>query len=441
MATRPKTRSRLSRTQTCKSKQRARVDIGSAFKRWRALKAEHGLKTDAEVATSLLDVMKRLPSRPASSGASDKKIKLSQSKVQTLVEQEVYAAVKKNETKLQGLIEQLDPPVDYESSIQKLEARINTVTKRAEAAIAYITKTQEMSPLPSLFNVKFISADFEDEIQETRSQTDKKSMGNSRELFKMMETTNKALKKMHADKAALKDAIADFSEEQPPPVLTPYGSPECKGLTRFIKQEPDDEHMKKEPEDKQGKKNSVESKQCEEPKAKRIKEECLSPPGSSNYPKYTDFEQDRPSYPPLPATPFPSILSMEAALYNIPQRLVVRVALIRHPPGLSVLWNVEEEDPSAPPMDSYSVYMTMEKVKGSNVFPNWRTAGEVRAIPLPTCVLITKYKPGHRMCVAVVGKDKFGRYGPYSKVITAVVPDTLGGYGVKLETAQAALGR
>ncbi|KAF1379287.1 hypothetical protein PFLUV_G00174510 [Perca fluviatilis] len=386
--------------------------------------------------------MKRLLSRPASSGASEKKIKVSQPQVQTLIEQEVYAALKKNETKLQGLIEQLDPPVDYESAIQKLEARINTVTKKAEAAISYMTKTQEMSPLPSLFNVKIISADSEDETMETKSQTDKKSMGKSRELFKMMETTNKALKKMHADNEDLKAAIADFSEEEPPPVLTPYGSPECKGLAKLIKQEPDVEHMKKEPEDKQEEKNSVESEQCKEPKAKRIKEECLSPPGTSNYPKHTDFEQDRPLYPPLPSTPFPSILSMEAALYNIPQKLVVRVALIRHPPGLSVLWNVEEEDPSAPPMDSYSVFMTMEKVKGSNVFPDWRTAGEVRAIPLPTCVLITKYKPGHKMCVAVVGKDKFGRYGPYSKVITAVVPDTLGeGFGVKVETAQAALGR
>ncbi|XP_028455835.1 uncharacterized protein atf7ip2 [Perca flavescens] len=251
--------------------------------------------------------MKRLPSRPASSGASEKKIKFSQPQVQTLIEQEVYAAFKKNETKLQGLIKQLDPPVDYESAIQKLEARINTVTKRAEAAISYMTKTQEVSPLPSLFNLKIISADSEDETMETKSQTDRKSMGNSRELLKIMETTSKALKKMHADNEDLKAAIADFSEEEPPPVLTPYGSPECKGLAKLIKQEPDVEHMKKEPEDKQEERNSVESEQCKEPKAKRIKEECLSPPGPSNYPKHTDFEQDRPSYPPLPSTPFPSI--------------------------------------------------------------------------------------------------------------------------------------
>ncbi|XP_070838226.1 activating transcription factor 7-interacting protein 2 [Chaetodon trifascialis] len=498
-STKPKTGKRLSQKLTHRSRGRARVDIGLAFERWRALKEENGLRSDAEVALCLLDVMKRPPSSSFSSGTNDKKIKFSQSEVQTLIEREVSKAVKKSETKLKGLIEtiqHLDHGVDYDSSIQKLEARINTLTHRADAALAYMTKKE--GPLASPANTDIIRPDCK--AMETVSQNKKSTecMDKSGELFQMMESTKKALKKLSADNKALTAAIVDLSEELPLP-----HSPEWKGLVRVIKkereelqekennakesvqfEEPNAERVKAEslspgyrnsPERTHSEeaihtlkkeKHTEESMQLEEPNTERVKAECLSP-GHRNSPEHThseeaihalkkeehteesmqleepktkkvtavrlspghngtkheDSDEDKLLYPPLPPTAFPSVLNSEAASYNIPQRLKVHLALIRKPASLSVLWNVAEKDPAAPPMDSYSVYMTMEKVRGSGVFPNWYTLGDVKAIPLPICVTVSKYKPGHKVCVAVVGKDKFGRYGPYSKVVTAVIPD------------------
>ncbi|XP_031717725.1 activating transcription factor 7-interacting protein 2 [Anarrhichthys ocellatus] len=381
-----------------------RVTIGLAFERWRELKTTNGLKTDAEVALSLLDVMQRSPaSSPASSGAPAKKLKFSQLEVETLIEQEVHAAVQKKESKLQGLIEtiqQLDRAVDYSSSIQTLEARINTVTKRAEAAIAFMTEEQKKSPMPSLVNVK-TREHSEDETLEAESQTDMKSMDESGEVFEAMENTKEALKKMQADNEALTGAITDLSEDLSPPVLTPYGSPKGK--------------VKKEPKYKQEIQNNVvELTQREEPKAGPVKVET----------KHTNSERDKVLYPPLPSNPFPSTLNMEAAKYNIPQILQVKMALIRRPPGLSVLWSVEEKDPSRPPMDIYRVFISVEKEKGSNVFPAWTIqVVDAKDKEPPICHVINKYQAGRKICVAVVGKDAFGRYGPYSEVVTVSLPD------------------
>ncbi|KAM4530303.1 uncharacterized protein atf7ip2 isoform 2-T3 [Odontesthes bonariensis] len=393
-----------------KTNERTRVSIGAAFNNWRSLKAAYGLKTDAEVAHYLLDAMKRLPPTSASAETSDLKTK---SEVQTLIEREVHRAVAENETKLQGLsetIQQLNNDVSLDISIKNLEARIDTVSRRAEVALSYIRKTQKKSPLPSLVNVDIIRGNPEDDAMETvswsKAPTDKKRVdctAKSEELFRIMETTKYALKRIRRDKEAITTAIADMSPENPPPILSHKYSYEgtTSSVADFNPDQPPPvlsrngfpERMdfKKEPEDHE----EIES----------------------------DDQKDWLYYPPLPPTTFPSVLSIDAASYSIPQKLEVNLALIRNPTRLSVLWNVTEEDPSAPPMESYSIFLTMENVKESGVFPDWHTYDKVQAKALPMCALIKKYKPGHKVCAAVLGKDVFGRYGPYSKVVTATIPN------------------
>ncbi|KAM9843332.1 uncharacterized protein atf7ip2 isoform 1-T1 [Aulostomus maculatus] len=381
----------------------------------RALK-QSSKKSDSEVAPCLLAEVKRTSPLSASSGG---KMKVSRSELQRIVEQEVSRVVTENETKLQDLaelIQQLDHGFDYESVIRRLEARVKLMTKRAEAAIAHTKKTEKKSSPLLLREVDVIRSDSEDEPI-ILSQTDGQSIDfkdKSSDVIQIMETTRKALKKMRADNRALTSAIEDLIDDLPPPVLTPYGSPELKKPDMI---------MKKQPNVDQGQEIKVEKlKALKETKAEQMKEECLSPSHGNN-PKSSPSQQDELAYPPLPLTQFPSTLNMEAASFNIPLKVKVQLALIKHPGCLSVLWNTEEKDPSEAPIESYSILMTMEKVKGSGVLPDWSTLGVVRGQSLPMCVFITKYKPGHKVCIAVVGKDVYGRYGPYSEVVTAIIPE------------------
>ncbi|XP_028267103.1 uncharacterized protein LOC114439383 isoform X2 [Parambassis ranga] len=367
--------------------------------------------------------MKRSFLKSASAGARDVK-KFSKSEVQTLVKQEVRRAVRQNEAKLKGLMEniqQLDSGVICERAIRRLEARLEMVEKRSVAALAHMTRLQQQSRPASADGADLLR------IHPKKEPTTQKEGG---ELFEMMATTKKSLKRLHEDNETLTAAIADLSQPPSPPPPAPHSPPDSKvGVIQdclFVKEEPE-QHQGHNERHYEGHHEGHNERHyeghyegcCDEPKPKKTKAEL-------HIPAHTDTEQRELLYPPLPPTTFPSILSMEAAKHSIPQKPEVRLALIRNPTRLSVLWNVEKKDPSVAEMDSYTIYLTTEKVKGTCVFSDWMILGEVKAIELPMCVLVKKYKPGHKVCVAVVGKDVFARYGPYSKVSTAVMPETLG---------------
>lgn len=121
--------------------------------------------------------------------------------------------------------------------------------------------------------------------------------------------------------------------------------------------------------------------------------------------------------PPFPHTPFPNQLPAAAATKSMPQKPVVKVARIKNPQGIALLWNVEEDDPDAAAMDCYYIYVTQQRSDGT--FPKWKNMGVIKAMPLPMACRVADERAGDKtLCFLVIGKDVFGRYGPYSDVHT-----------------------
>ncbi|XP_061905449.1 activating transcription factor 7-interacting protein 2 isoform X3 [Entelurus aequoreus] len=312
--------------------------------------------------------MKRL--LPESDYPENGKRRFSKSELEAVMEREIQKAVHSNNSRLQILtetIQQLQHEIDYGSTMQKLEARIETIKRRAKAALA----AAETKKKRSVKDSEIINIDSDDNsMPETIDKRKKKT----NYLIEIMESTTSSLKRIQAGNTAVMSALENL----------------CKAASP--------------------------------PPQRQMPEEHPSQPNISGV-QQAPAQQDEPPYPPLPLNAFPSVLNMEAASYNIPEKVKVHLALIKHPATLSVMWNLDEEDASPPPMESYSIFITSEKVKGSQVFPAWKKLGTVVAKSLPMCVAITKYRSGHRLCVAVVGKDIYGRYGPYSDVVSHVIPE------------------
>jgi len=319
----------------------------------------------------------------------------------------------------------------YEAALYKLEDHIKKVKRRGEAAFAYIRKLgistaqagkQDKSQLPSSSVAvklgKHSRSDSDDETvnMEVVEKKHGKNIDDKGELLKKLAKTKKSVESMQADAEVIKNHIRKVKEEPLSPTKQPSASDTLHSLQSKVGQSSMHDWIKKE---------SVSPGHSPSHEKMQVEDEEQSKPLRSHSvctPEDTESQMDEGNYPPFPPTPFPNLLNSKAASYNIPQAPTIQVARIKHPPGLSVLWNITKEDPSAPPMDLYSVYMTVEDAKGSGVFKDWKSLGEVKARELPMCVLVSKYRPEYKVCFTVVGKDIFGRYGTYSKVATATPP-------------------
>uniref|UniRef100_A0AAV2KLU5 Activating transcription factor 7-interacting protein Fn3 domain-containing protein n=1 Tax=Knipowitschia caucasica TaxID=637954 RepID=A0AAV2KLU5_KNICA len=304
--------------------------------------------------------------------------------------------MKKTEDHLDVLIEQskqqLVQGMSFKVSIQALQTNMMEVTERAEQVLNYLV-LNSTTPFESTTTAM-------SDLVSTRTASQFSSVA------EIMRITRKECERLEEQQTYLKTAFAGLQEE----TISSYSTNNqptkvMKGLAKLLQPQ----KAKAEPP------GDPPSPVHSEPPLK-IEEDC-----AAEHPKIKSELQEIP-YPALPVLPFPSSFPVKAAQYSIPPKLKLDLALIKHPfPQLSLVWSLDEEDPDIPPMDTYSVYLTTEIAIGTNVFEQWRVLGEYPAAPLPMFSLYHKYKPRYKICVCVVGKDKFGRYGPYSKVKCGVI--------------------
>lgn len=333
-----------------------------------------------------------------------------------MVEAEVQSAMKKKESKLDVLIDsiqqQLDEGSSCEASIKMLQARMLAVAEKAEKALSHLNErstppflsptTSYLAATPPLADPPVLHSHLEVKNVRTLSETSL-SMDGVR-VSEFMENTQKQFESLRAENAALKAAFENIRERSTPSPTLRRPSGVIEGLAKLM-------HIKKEPVDPPENLYSPATAPV-----KRANEEFRSHEANRDAKRIKSEPVELP-YPPLPQLPIPICIPSEAALYSLPPRLAVKVCLITNPfPQLSVVWNVEDNNSRVPPMEAYSVFFTAEKSRGSGIFEEWQNMSECPATTLPMYTIIPQHHPGYKICVAVVGKDKFGRYGPFSKV-------------------------
>ncbi|XP_052409127.1 activating transcription factor 7-interacting protein 2 isoform X1 [Carassius gibelio] len=338
--------------------------------------------------------------------------KLPRSEIEKIISDKVVTAVEQSDYKMKNLMERIgevNGEPRYDARIKNLEAHVRKIKRRGDAVFAYIRKfrslgiSQSQSPSisPSPVQPQRCISPAEPVTNISRSSvnggcfSDNASVSSADNDCEM--TTLRRPKKRFWQSSQSKNQVVDLTED---------------GASRLNEESPVTQ-----PSDQISEPSRWEQSNPSITPPVAIKEEMQSVTEdrvSSSV--QLEEEQWHSKLHPFPDTPFPKELPVVAASYNLPQKPVVKLARIGSAQELGIAWNVDQKDPHVAEMDCYYIYVSHEHKNGT--FSGWKCLGEIKAMPLPMACKVSDCKGDKQLCFIVVGKDIFGRYGPYSDIHT-----------------------
>ncbi|XP_057201137.1 activating transcription factor 7-interacting protein 2 isoform X3 [Triplophysa rosa] len=334
--------------------------------------------------------------------------KLPRTEVEKIISEKVKNAVELSDHRMKDLMERIGEVKNeprYDARIKKLEAHILKIKRRGDAVFTYIRKLRSLGIFQ---NQSLSSSSTAAPGQPLRfisgaEPISRMSRGSVSSGCSVSPADN------DCDIAALRRPRKGFWEsvrsKKQVVDLTEDGSA-GKPCEETLVTEPSDQSQQKMEVSEQPKPSS------KPPTPIKAESQCVKEEDSSS--GQLDEEDWHSKLSPFPDTPFPKELPLAAASHNLPQKPIVKLARIGRVREIGIAWNVDVKDPHAAEMDRYYIYVANEQKNGT--FSAWKCLGVIKAMPLPMACKVSDCKGDKRLCFIVVGKDIFGRYGPYSDI-------------------------
>uniref|UniRef100_A0A9J7ZZH8 Activating transcription factor 7 interacting protein 2 n=1 Tax=Cyprinus carpio carpio TaxID=630221 RepID=A0A9J7ZZH8_CYPCA len=373
--------------------------------------------------------------------SGQKESKLARSEVEKIISHKVVTAIEQSDYKMKNLMERIgevNGEPRYDARIKKLEAHVRKIKRRGDAIFAYIRKfrflgmphSQSPPPLsPPLMQPQRCISPAE-LINNIFSSVNGGGFSNNASVSSaglvaiiIVYSDLKNVKHLYCGIKMIVFALTDNDCEMATlrrPKKGFWQSLQSKNQVVDLTEEDtarlNEESLVTQPSDPKLVPSKPEQSKPSSTPPIAIKEENQNVMEEDRVSSSVQLEEEEwhSKLHPFPNTPFPKELPVIAASYNLPQKPVVKLARIGSAQELGIAWNVDRKDPHVAEMECYYIYVSHEHKNGT--FSGWKCLGEIKAMPLPMACKVSDCKGDKRLCFIVVGKDIFGRYGPYSEI-------------------------